>query len=129
MAIPGLDRLSRPMARAVEQALINPYGMGAGKLLNAANSVGKANPLLGDAGMWSGVTRGGRRLTRTSRIGDVIEIPTARGLAYAQVTHKMPVYRHLIRVVEGVWRSRPQTLDGSLTRRRDFSRSFPLPLL
>jgi hypothetical protein len=50
-AIPGLERLSRPMARAVEQVLINRYGMleYGGQLLNAANSVGRANPLLGAA--------------------------------------------------------------------------------
>ena len=50
-AIPGLNKLSRPMARAVEQVLINRYGTlkAGGQLLNAANSVGKANPLLGAA--------------------------------------------------------------------------------
>ena len=48
---------------------------------------------------------------RPARIGDVIEIPTARGLAYAQFTHKMPVYGSLIRVVEGLWGARPQALN------------------
>jgi RHS repeat-associated protein len=50
-AIPGLNKLSRPMARAVEQVLINRYGAlkAGGQLLNAANAVGKANPLLGAA--------------------------------------------------------------------------------
>ena len=49
--IPGLNKLSRPTARAVEQVLLNRYGFlrSGGQLLNAANSVGKANPLLGAA--------------------------------------------------------------------------------
>jgi hypothetical protein len=40
-------------------------------------------------------------MMRPARIGDVVEIPTARGLAYAHLTHKAPIYGHLIRVVEG----------------------------
>jgi hypothetical protein len=37
------------------------------------------------------------------RFGDVIAIPTARGLALAQYTHKAKLYGALIRVLDGFW--------------------------
>src|SRR5438067_10467421 len=61
---------------------------------------------------------------RPPRIGDVIEIPTATGLAYAQFTHKMPVYGHLIRVVEGMWRTRPEALEEAVNARTRFFTFF-----
>jgi hypothetical protein len=63
---------------------------------------------------------------RPARIGDVIEIPTAKGLAYAQITHKMPVYGHLIRVVEGIWRARPRALDEVVNTPTRFFTFFPV---
>ena len=49
--IPGLERLTRPQARAVEQVLIRRYGLlkNTGQLINKFNSIAKANPLLGAA--------------------------------------------------------------------------------
>ena len=46
-SIPGLSNLSRPDARAVEQVLINTYGLGknGGALLNQINSISKTNPI------------------------------------------------------------------------------------
>jgi hypothetical protein len=63
---------------------------------------------------------------RPARIGDVIEIPTARGLAYAQLTHKAPIYGHLIRVVEGIWQTRPQHLDEVVNAATRFFIFFPV---
>ena len=63
---------------------------------------------------------------RSPRIGDVIEIPTAKGLAYAQFTHKMPVYGRLIRVVEGIWRTRPQALEEVVNAPTRFFTFFPV---
>ena len=63
---------------------------------------------------------------RPPRIGDVIEIPTASGLAYAQFTHKVPLYGHLIRVVEGMWRTRPQALEEVINAPTRFFTFFPV---
>ena len=63
---------------------------------------------------------------RSPRIGDVIEIPTAKGLAYAQFTHKMPVYGRFIRVVEGIWRARPHALDEIVNAPTRFFIFFPV---
>ena len=63
---------------------------------------------------------------RPPRIGDVIEIPTASGLAYAQFTHKVPLYGHLIRVVEGMWRTRPQALEEVVNAPTRFFTFFPV---
>ena len=44
------------------------------------------------------------------KIGDVIEIPTSKGLAYVQYTHyhkNPPVYGSLIRVLQGFYKTRP----------------------
>lgn len=65
-------------------------------------------------------------MARTPRIGDIIEIPTAKGFAYAQVTHKMPIYGHLIRVVEGIWRARPEGLHEVASGPTRFFTFFPV---
>ena len=44
------------------------------------------------------------------KIGDVIEIPTSKGLAYVQYTHEHqepPVYGSLVRVLDGFFEKRP----------------------
>jgi hypothetical protein len=52
-----------------------------------------------------------------AKIGDIIEIPTSKGLAYAQYTHKHEKYGTLIRVFDGIFKSRP--LDFTeLTKKR-----------
>ena len=45
------------------------------------------------------------------RIGDVLEIPTPRGLAYVQYSHRSRVYGPLIRVLPGTFERRPRTFD------------------
>lgn len=46
-------------------------------------------------------------MTRVSGIGDIVEIRTPRGLAYAQYTHEPPQFGSLIRVLPGLYESRP----------------------
>ena len=48
------------------------------------------------------------------RIGDVFEIETPKGLAYAQFTYNYkepPVYGVLIRVLPGLYESRPLLIE------------------
>lgn len=60
------------------------------------------------------------------QIGDVIEIRTSRGLAYAQFTHKHPVYGALLRVMPGLYPSRPENLSALSLAEPQFSTFFPL---
>ena len=41
------------------------------------------------------------------KIGDVIEVPTSKGLAYVQYTHENKDWGSLIRVLQGFYRTRP----------------------
>jgi hypothetical protein len=45
------------------------------------------------------------------KIGDLLEIKTSRGLAYAQLTHIHDVYWFLIRVLPGLYERRPNDLN------------------
>jgi len=47
-------------------------------------------------------------MPRRVKIGDIIEIPTSKGLAYAQYTHnhkQRPHFGALIRVLDGLFES------------------------
>ena len=44
------------------------------------------------------------------RVGDIIEIATTKGLAYAQCTHIHVRYGHLIRILAGFHQTRPNSL-------------------
>ncbi|MBQ9226348.1 MAG: hypothetical protein IJ177_09210 [Fibrobacter sp.] len=63
------------------------------------------------------------------KIGDIIEIPTRSGFAYAQFTHKHSMYGALLRVHNTVYQTR-QSLDVIQlvvsVREPDFSVFFPL---
>ena len=63
------------------------------------------------------------------RVGDVIEIETPKGLAYAQYTYnykESPVYGPLIRVLPGLFASRPPDFSGLVLERERFFVFFPL---
>ena len=45
------------------------------------------------------------------KLGDIIEISTPKGLAYAQYTQKHPLMGNLIRVKEGFYENRPPSLS------------------
>lgn len=69
------------------------------------------------------------RTRKRPRIGDVIEIATPKGLAYAQYTHSHtdpPRYGALIRVLPGLYPSRPTAFTEIVNQCERFSVFFPL---
>jgi hypothetical protein len=63
------------------------------------------------------------------RIGDVIEIPTPRGLAYAHYTHRHtepPCYGSLLRVMPGLYQERPTDFSVIVRLNPIFTSFFPL---
>ena len=63
------------------------------------------------------------------RLGDVIEIQTSRGLAYAHYSHEHkepPRYGSLLRVLPGFHQSRPADFSEIVQQPSDFSAFFPL---
>lgn len=67
-----------------------------------------------------------RRPTARLRIGDVIEIPTVKGLAYAQYTHKDPLHGSLLRVFPNFYPERPRDLHAVADQPPTLSIFFPL---
>ena len=60
------------------------------------------------------------------QLGDVIEVQTPIGLAYAQFTHKHPTYGALLRVLAGTFNARPETFTDVVLLEPQFSTFFPL---
>lgn len=60
------------------------------------------------------------------KLGDIVEISTTKGLAYAQVTHKHPMYGVLLRVMAGLHISRPESFSALRQAEPQFSTFFPL---
>ena len=63
------------------------------------------------------------------RIGDIVEIPTPKGLAYAQYTHlhdRPPHYGELIRVLPGLYELRPSDWGAIASQNERFFAFFPL---
>jgi hypothetical protein len=68
-------------------------------------------------------------LRKRPQIGDVIEIATARGLAYAQYTHEHrdpPRMGSLLRVLPGFHEMRPSNFSAVVKREERFSVFLPL---
>ena len=59
-------------------------------------------------------------------LGDIIEIPTKDGLGYAQYTHRHEEYGELIRILDGVFQSRPSDFTDMVKRKYRFVTFFPL---
>jgi len=59
-------------------------------------------------------------------IGDIIEIPTSNGFAYAQYTHRHDKFGALLRVLDGFFKSRPKEFDALVKRKHRFVIFFPL---
>ena len=51
-----------------------------------------------------------RRKRSRPKIGDVIEIATPKGFAYAQFTHDHPMGGEVLRILPGLYASRPNDL-------------------
>ncbi|MCC6176178.1 MAG: hypothetical protein IT305_12805 [Chloroflexi bacterium] len=58
-------------------------------------------------------------------MGDLLEIETRRGLAYAQCTVKDKVYGQLIRVLPGLFSERPIDLEILVTKPERYVAFFP----
>lgn len=68
-------------------------------------------------------------MVKRVKIGDVIEIQTAKGLAYAQYTHfhsRPPRYGNLIRVLPGFFNDRPSNFSKIVKAPTKFVKFFPL---
>ncbi len=65
-------------------------------------------------------------MPKRSQIGDIIEIPTSKGLAYAQYTHQHPTHGDLIRVFDVVFKHRPSRFSELVNGPVRFSTFFPV---
>ena len=62
---------------------------------------------------------------RKPTFGNVVEIPTNKGLSYAQYTHWHPQYGELIRVFDVLFEERPSDFGKLVARPVRFSTFFP----
>ncbi|MGR9355874.1 hypothetical protein [Rhizobium leguminosarum] len=60
------------------------------------------------------------------KIGDIVEIKTAKGLAYAHYAHKHKQYGALLRVFGRLFRSRPDSFTDLVSHQPAFMCFFPL---
>jgi hypothetical protein len=65
-------------------------------------------------------------MKRNIHIGDVIEIRTTKGLAYAQYTHKHKQYGALLRVFNRIYLEQPTDLKSLIIEEEAFQCFFPL---
>jgi hypothetical protein len=65
-------------------------------------------------------------MAKRIRLGDVIEIGTQNGLAYAQLTHIHPRFGPLLRILRGIDQTRPRNLRSVVGRETQFQTFFPL---
>jgi hypothetical protein len=65
-------------------------------------------------------------MVKRVKTGDIIEIPTKNGLAYAQCTHKKDQWGFLIRVLPGFHSGRPASFSGLVDQKESFVTFFPV---
>lgn len=65
-------------------------------------------------------------MAKRVQIGDIIEIPTGKGLAYAQYTHQHSQMGGLIRVFDELFSSRPSNLSKVVNGPVRFSTFLPI---
>jgi len=65
-------------------------------------------------------------MAKKLRIGDVLEIETQRGLAYAQYTHRNEKFGSLIRVLPGFFLTRPKSLADLVRGPSSFVVFYPV---
>lgn len=58
--------------------------------------------------------------------GDVVEIHIGDSKAYAQITHNHPSYPPVVRVMEGVYETRPADLEALVSGKTRFVAMIPL---
>ena len=65
-------------------------------------------------------------MSKRIKIGDIVEISTAKGFSYTQFIHKHPKYGALLRVLPGFFDHRPSTFLSLVNSRDMFMCFFPL---
>jgi len=60
------------------------------------------------------------------KIGDIVEIPTEKGISYAQYTHTHKMYGALLRVLPGFFTERPDSWSKLVSSVEKFVIFFPL---
>jgi hypothetical protein len=65
-------------------------------------------------------------VAKRAKVGDVVEVPTDKGLAYAHFTHKDPQWGSLLRVLPGLFTARPATFTDLVLKDAIFVSFFPL---
>lgn len=65
-------------------------------------------------------------MPKRARIGDVVEIDTPKGRAYAQYTHKHAQWGGLLRILPGIFMETPADLERLVAEKAAFSTFFPL---
>jgi hypothetical protein len=68
----------------------------------------------------------GSEMPKRVRIGDIVEIPTAKGFAYAQLSHNHARYGALLRVLPGLFKSAPNNFPDLARKSENFVIFFPL---
>lgn len=64
-------------------------------------------------------------MAKRVKLGDILQVLTNAGVAYAQVTHKHPRYGHLIRVFAGYHDQTPKDFSAVVDAQPQFSAFFP----
>ena len=65
-------------------------------------------------------------MVKKIQIGDVVEIPTTKGLTYAQYSHNNELCGELLRILPGLFNKRPVNLEEVVSQTEIFSIFFPL---
>lgn len=65
-------------------------------------------------------------MAKQVQINDIVEIPTAKGLRYAQFSHRHPRYGALLRILPGSFESRPSDFSELVRQPESFVTFFPI---
>lgn len=63
-------------------------------------------------------------MAKKVKLGDVLQVLTSQGIAYAQVTHKHPEFGYLIRVFSGFYDAPPEDFSAVVSGPVQFSAFF-----
>lgn len=65
-------------------------------------------------------------MAKRAKIGDIVQILTSKGIAYAQFTHKHNEYGYLLAVFKGFYKSLPGDFSQIVSMKPQFFVFFPL---
>ena len=65
-------------------------------------------------------------MRRKKHIGDIIEIPTAKGFIYAQCTHTHQNFGEVLRIFKDFYKERPSDFTNMASEKEKFIVLFPL---